>query len=98
VLAVWVTNEVGSTDTTNHGKLVKILVQYKGIDIKEAENLEDIDKYQMFTLEGRDSEEKAKRAAIRTLEHIMFKLVGLVGTVQATRDITQDYRKMFSVH
>jgi hypothetical protein len=58
---------------------------------------ENITTYHLFTVEERNSEGKAKSAAYKAIEIIMFKLAGLIGTVRAIRDVVQDLLKAFVV-
>jgi hypothetical protein len=93
--ACLVTDSPGQEPNFTAAKNLKYLVSYKGIDIKKADELEDLKTYAVFTLEERDSEDNQKRAATRVLEHIMFTTAGLIGSAQSLRNIANTKRREF---
>jgi hypothetical protein len=75
----------------------KITIPYKGYDESKVDALPDLrtDGYHVFETKHRDSTNAGMRAACRVLEHIMFTLVGLVGTSVAFRNKIFDERRLF---
>jgi hypothetical protein len=50
---------------------VKINIPYKGVDIDKVNTREAVSSYCIFTMPERDSKVKAKKVAIRLVEHII---------------------------
>lgn len=61
--------------------------------VAQVEQPPDITNYHIFTLAERNYEDLVMRAAARLCDHIMFKIIGFIGSVPTVRHVFEEERK-----